>query len=81
MVIAHVLSSFHIGGQEVMAVELATRQRARGNTVFAVALEQGEPGPLNAAFAQAGVEPEHVPRLRPMILSTSRTRATWRFSC
>jgi glycosyltransferase involved in cell wall biosynthesis len=65
MVIAHVLSSFHIGGQEVMALELATRQRARGNTVLAVTLEQGEPGPLNAAFAQVGVEPKHVPRFGP----------------
>lgn len=46
-------------------MELATRQRALGNTVIAVTLEQGEPGPLNAAFAQAGVETKHVPRLGP----------------
>jgi glycosyltransferase involved in cell wall biosynthesis len=65
MVIAHVISSFQIGGQEVMAVELATRQLARGNTVIAVTLEQGEPGPLNAAFARAGVETKHVPKWGP----------------
>ena len=65
VVIAHVLSSFRVGGQEVMAVELASRQRARGNKVIAVSLAQSEPGPLQGAFARAGVETAHVPRLGP----------------
>lgn len=65
MVIAHVISSFQVGGQEVMVVELATRQRARGHKVIAVTFEQGAPGPLQADFERAGVETLHIPRLGP----------------
>jgi glycosyltransferase involved in cell wall biosynthesis len=63
--IAHVLSSFQIGGQEIMAVELASRQFARGHRVAAITLEGAKPGPLEAAFTRAGVETVHVPKLGP----------------
>jgi spermidine/putrescine-binding protein len=46
MVIAHVLSSFHVGGQERVALDLATRQQARGHRVMAISLEQPPDGPL-----------------------------------
>lgn len=38
MIIVHVLSSFDIGGQEVMAADLASRQKTMGHGVFAVSL-------------------------------------------
>jgi len=56
MRIAHVLSSFGLGGQERMAVDLARAQRAAGNDVLAVSLAPPPEGPLAAAFAAAGVE-------------------------
>lgn len=65
MVIAHVLSSFNVGGQEAMAVELASRQVSRGHRVFAVSLARTEPGTLEAAFAGAGVATLHIPKLGP----------------
>lgn len=79
MVIAHVLSSFHVGGQEVMAVELASRQVAKGHRVFAVSLAQGAPGTLEAAFAQAGVTPLHIPKLGPRLDPTLPLRLALAF--
>jgi len=46
-------------------VELATRQRAKGHRVIAVTLEQSEPGPLQTAFARAGIETLQVAKLGP----------------
>lgn len=60
MVIAHVLPSFNVGGQEVMAVELAGRQVARGNEVIAISLAPDVPGPLESSFARAGVRTIHI---------------------
>jgi glycosyltransferase involved in cell wall biosynthesis len=54
MVIAHLLSSFAVGGQERMAVELALRQRAAGHTVLAVSLASKAEGPLAAQFRVNG---------------------------
>lgn len=65
MNIAHVLSSFQVGGQEIMAVELASRQFARGHRVVAITLEGEKPGPLDAMFTRAGVGTVHVPKLGP----------------
>jgi glycosyltransferase involved in cell wall biosynthesis len=79
MVIAHVVSSFQIGGQEVMVVELATRQHARGHRVIAVTLERGKPGPLQAAFARAGIETAHVPKLGSRVDITLPVRLAFLF--
>ena len=67
MVVAHVLSSFFIGGQEMMAVELATRQVARGHRVLAVSLAPAAAGSLDTAFVRAGVETLHLPKRGPTI--------------
>jgi glycosyltransferase involved in cell wall biosynthesis len=53
--IVHVLSSFGVGGQERVALDLAAGQVARGHRVAAVSLA-GEPdGPLAAELADSGV--------------------------
>ena len=67
MVIAHVIHSFRVGGQEVMAVELASRQVARGHRVLAFSLAPDGPGPLADAFEQAGVKTLHLRKLGPTI--------------
>jgi glycosyltransferase involved in cell wall biosynthesis len=60
MIIAHVLSSFGLGGQERMALELAKKQRARGHFVVAISLS-GEPeGPVAASFRNAGIRAETI---------------------
>jgi glycosyltransferase involved in cell wall biosynthesis len=53
--IAHVLSSFEIGGQERVALDLAAGQRALGHRVIAVSLAAPPDGALAADFAAAGV--------------------------
>ena len=50
MIIAHVLSSFGVGGQERVALDLAAAQRARGHTVIAVSLAPPPEGPLAEEF-------------------------------
>lgn len=67
MVIAHVIHSFRVGGQEVMAVELASRQVARGNSVLAISLTPDVPGSLEGAFARAGVKTLHLRKRGPSI--------------
>lgn len=67
MVIAHVIHSFGIGGQEVMAVELASRQVARGHNVLAISLAPDGPGPLAAAFERGGVRTLHIRKRGPTI--------------
>ena len=60
MIIAHVLSSFGLGGQERMALGLASKQRAAGHFVVAISLS-GEPeGPMAAGFRNAGIRAETV---------------------
>lgn len=56
MKIVHVLSSFGMGGQERVALDLAIGQRALGHDVFAVSLHPGPEGPLAADFRAHGVE-------------------------
>ncbi len=65
MVIAHVVASFQVGGQEAMVLELATRQRVKGHRVIAVTLEKSPPGPLQEAFTLAGIETLQISRLGP----------------
>lgn len=56
MHIAHVLSSFCLGGQERMAVDLARAQRSSGHQVMAVSLAPPPEGPLAETFLEAGVK-------------------------
>jgi glycosyltransferase involved in cell wall biosynthesis len=56
LAIAHVLSSFGMGGQERVALDLAARQRATGHRVLAVSLAAPPEGPMSALFRAAGVD-------------------------
>lgn len=60
--IAHVLSSFGMGGQERVALDLAARQRAAGHRVLAVSLAAPPEGPMSALFREAGVDTGTVPK-------------------
>lgn len=62
MKIAHVLSSFGMGGQERMALELATWQKKHGHGVLAVSLAPDAEGPLGELFRAAGIAAESVPK-------------------
>jgi glycosyltransferase involved in cell wall biosynthesis len=62
LTIAHVLSSFGMGGQERVALELASWQRKRGHRVLAVSLGAGPEGPLAELFRGADVRAETVPK-------------------
>src|SRR5262245_56386341 len=62
MIIAHVLSSFGLGGQERVALDLASRQRAAGHFVCAVSLAASPEGPVASDFRAAGVRAETVPK-------------------
>ena len=62
MIIAHVLSSFGVGGQERVALDLAAAQRARGHTVIAVSLAPPPEGPLADEFRAVGAEVIDVPK-------------------
>jgi glycosyltransferase involved in cell wall biosynthesis len=55
MIIAHVLSSFGLGGQEKVALDLATKQRNAGHYVVAVSLAAPPEGPIAAEFRRADV--------------------------
>jgi glycosyltransferase involved in cell wall biosynthesis len=67
MVIAHVLSSFQVGGQERVALDLATRQRARGHQVLAVSLAPPPDGPLAGELRRAGVGAHTVAKRGPSV--------------
>ena len=62
MVIAHVLSSFGMGGQERVALDLAKGQRALGHTVHAVSLAPPPDGPLAADFRAHEIHVHTVPK-------------------
>jgi glycosyltransferase involved in cell wall biosynthesis len=79
MVIAHVIHSFHVGGQEMMAVELASRQVARGNRVIAISLAPDGPGALTDAFSRVGVRTLHIAKRGPTIDSTLPVRLAMAF--
>lgn len=72
--IVHVLSSYGVGGQERVALDLAIGQRARGHHVGVISLAPPPDGAMAEEFAQAGVavgrvakrgglDPTLVPRL------------------
>ncbi len=56
MVIVHVLSSFGVGGQERVALDLAASQVRRGHQVTAVSLAPAPDGPLADEFRAVGAE-------------------------
>jgi glycosyltransferase involved in cell wall biosynthesis len=58
--IAHVLSSFHTGGQERIALDLAIQQHAAGHQVCAISLAPLPEGPNGAAFRAAGIRTQTV---------------------
>ncbi len=58
MNITHVLSSFGLGGQERVALDLASKQRAAGHTVAAISLAGFPEGPIAEEFRKAGVRAE-----------------------
>ena len=60
--IVHVLSSFGVGGQERVALDLAIGQRARGHEVSVLSLAEGPDGPMAEEFAQAGAAVGRVPK-------------------
>ncbi|HEY6005026.1 MAG TPA: glycosyltransferase [Anaeromyxobacter sp.] len=75
--IVHVLSSFAMGGQERVALELAIGQLREGYRVTALSLAPPPDGPLAAEFRAAGAEVARVSRPRPgvdlaLILRLSR---------
>ena len=63
--IVHILSSFGMGGQERVAFDLATSQRAAGCAVTALSLAPPPDGPLAAEFRDAGIEVVRVARVKP----------------
>lgn len=62
MNIAHILSSFAIGGQERVALDLARGQRQLGHRVIAVSLAPPPDGQLAADFVAHGVATFTVPK-------------------
>jgi glycosyltransferase involved in cell wall biosynthesis len=58
--IVHVLSSFGMGGQERLALDLATIQHQRGHRVSVISLAPAPDGPLAGEFAKAGVHVDRV---------------------
>ncbi len=61
LTIVHVLSSYGVGGQERVALDLAIGQRARGHRVGVISLEATESG-MVPEFEHAGVEIARVPK-------------------
>ncbi|HVY36607.1 MAG TPA: glycosyltransferase [Polyangia bacterium] len=60
MLVAHVLTSLHVGGGERLTLDLATGQAAAGHRVLVVSLEQPAGGPLGAAFEARGLAVERL---------------------
>jgi glycosyltransferase involved in cell wall biosynthesis len=62
--IVHVLSSFGMGGQEKLALDLAALQHRRGHRVSVVSLAPPPDGPLAGEFEKAGIRVERVAKQR-----------------
>jgi glycosyltransferase involved in cell wall biosynthesis len=73
MNIAHVLSSVRIGGQERVALDLASGQREAGHAVVVVSLAPPPDGPLAESFRARGVDVERVAK-RPGVDPTLTLR-------
>ncbi len=63
--IAHVLSSFGMGGQERVALDLATLQREAGHRVLAISLAPPPEGPVATAFRAVDVQTAIVSKRGP----------------
>jgi glycosyltransferase involved in cell wall biosynthesis len=63
--VVHVLSSFELGGQERVALDLAASQVRAGHRVTALSLAPPPDGPMAAEFAGSGVTVDRVARPRP----------------
>jgi glycosyltransferase involved in cell wall biosynthesis len=78
--IAHVLTSFHVGGAERVALLLATSQKQRGYPIVVISLEEPPKGSLTSEFQAAGVMVRQVakrptgfdPSLFPRLLACFR---------
>jgi len=66
LTIAHVLSSFGVGGQERVALDLASWQRRQGQRVLAVSVADGPEGPLADAFREHGIEKKKKQKVKRM---------------
>ena len=62
MSIVHVLSSYGVGGQERVALDLAIGQRARGHRVAVISLAPPPDGAMAKEFEDAGIEVGRVPK-------------------
>ena len=60
--IVHVLSSYGVGGQERVALDLAIGQRMRGHRVGVISLAPEPDGAMAKEFAEAGIEVGRVPK-------------------
>lgn len=78
VVVIHVLSSFGVGGQERVALDLAAGQVKRGHRVVVVSLAPPPDGPLAAEFRDAGVEVVTIPK-GPGTDATLWPRLAWAF--
>jgi glycosyltransferase involved in cell wall biosynthesis len=67
--IVHVLSSFGVGGQERVALDLAIGQRARGHDVAVISLAPPPDGTMADEFREHGIAVERVAK-RPGLDST-----------
>jgi glycosyltransferase involved in cell wall biosynthesis len=76
--VAHVLSSYGMGGQERVALDLAAGQTALGHAVMAVSLAPLPDGPLAADFAAHGVGVRTVTK-RGGFDATLPARLAWLF--
>jgi glycosyltransferase involved in cell wall biosynthesis len=63
--VAHILSSFGMGGQERVAFDLAVSQLRAGWQVSALSLAPPPDGPLASEFVAAGAQVDRVARPRP----------------
>jgi len=60
--IVHVLSSYGVGGQERVALDLAIGQKQRGHDVSVLSLAPAPDGPMAAEFVEAGISVGRVPK-------------------
>jgi glycosyltransferase involved in cell wall biosynthesis len=79
--IVHVLSSYGVGGQERVALDLAIGQKARGHDVSVISLSPPPDGAMADEFAEAGIAVGRVvkrdgidPTLVPRLASALRER-------
>jgi glycosyltransferase involved in cell wall biosynthesis len=77
--IVHVLSSYGLGGQERVALDLASGQVKRGHRVGVVSLAPAPDGPLALEFRDAGVDVLTIPKRLNGLDGTLTPRLAWAF--